>query len=134
MAAFISSPENIARLENIRTSHLKSIRLLPGTSDTTVPPIAWLSYNIHGNEAVSANTSMKVLYELLNPTNNLTREIIKNTVIIIDPCSNPDGYDRYTNWYNRYQNATPDITPFALEHDEPWPGGRYNHLSCRLEP
>ncbi|CAG4993601.1 hypothetical protein DYBT9275_01198 [Dyadobacter sp. CECT 9275] len=127
MAAFISSPENIARLENIRTNHLKSIRLQPGNPDAPTPPIVWLSYNIHGNEAVSAHTSMKVLYELLNPSNKLTQEIIKNTVIIIDPCSNPDGYERYISWYNRSQNATPDLTPFALEHDEPWPGGRYNH-------
>lgn len=127
MAAFVSAPENIARLESIRANHLKSLKLLPGIPDDKVPPIVWLSYNVHGNEAVSANTSMKMLYELLNPANELTREILKNTVIIIDPCLNPDGYERYTQWYNRFQNAVPNVTPFAIEHDEPWPGGRFNH-------
>jgi hypothetical protein len=127
IAAFISSAENISRLESIRTNHLKSIKLLEGKPDGAVPPIVWLSYNVHGNEAVSANTSMKVAYELLNKDNALTQGILKNTVVIIDPCENPDGYERYTQWYNRYQNATPDITTYALEHDEPWPGGRFNH-------
>lgn len=127
LTAFISSPENIANLEKIRTNHLKSIKLLDGKPDGKVPPLVWLSYNVHGNEAVSANSSMKVAYELLNKSNTVTQNIIKNSVIIIDPCENPDGYERYTQWYHRYQNAVPDVTPFALEHDEPWPGGRFNH-------
>lgn len=127
VAAYISSPENIANLENIRQNHLKNIGLLKGSAASETVPIAWLSYNVHGNEASSANTSTKVLYELLNPNNSFTQELLKNMVIIIDPCSNPDGYDRYTNWYTRFQNAVPDVTPFAMEHDEPWPGGRFNH-------
>lgn len=127
MLAFVSSPENMAKLETIRTNHFKSIGLLPGKPDAGVPPIVWLSYNVHGNEAVSANTSMKVLYELLNKDNALTQQFLKDIVILVDPCINPDGYERYTQWYNRVQNATPDVTPFALEHDEPWPGGRFNH-------
>lgn len=125
--AFVASPENMARLEVIRTNHLKSIGLLPGKADSSVPPIVWLSYNVHGNESVSANTSMKVIYELLNKENALTQDFLKNMVIMIDPCVNPDGYERYTQWYNRVRNATPNVTAFALEHDEPWPGGRFNH-------
>jgi hypothetical protein len=127
MLAFVSSPENMARLETIRTNHLKSIGLLPGKPDASVPPIVWLSYNVHGNEAASSNTSMKVIYELLNKENVLTQEFLKNMVVMIDPCINPDGYERYTHWYNRVQSVTPDVTPFALEHEEPWPGGRFNH-------
>ncbi|REA56982.1 zinc carboxypeptidase [Dyadobacter luteus] len=127
LTAFISSAENMSNLETIRTNHLKSIRMMDGKPEGKVIPITWLSYNVHGNEAVSANSSMKVVYELLNKQNTVTQEILKNTVVIIDPCQNPDGYERYTQWYNRYQNAVPDVTPFALEHDEPWPGGRFNH-------
>jgi hypothetical protein len=127
VAAFISSPENLSKLETIRTNHLKSIKVLEGKPDAPAIPIVWLSYNVHGNEAVSANTSIKVVYELLNKDNKVTQDILKNTVVIVDPCLNPDGYERYTNWYSRFQNAEPDITPFALEHDEPWPGGRFNH-------
>lgn len=127
MVAIVASPENLANLDNIRNSHLKNIKLLPGNTNVKTPAIAWLGYNIHGNEAVSSETAMKVLYELLNKNNTSTQEALKNTIVILDPCSNPDGRERYVSWYNRVQNAEPDITPFALEHDEPWPGGRFNH-------
>ena len=127
MAVAIASPENISRLEEIRTSNLKNIGLLEGKATTKVPAIAWLSYNVHGNEAVSSETVMQVLYELLNKNNTTTQDILKNTVVLLDPCINPDGRDRYAQWYNRVANQGFNATPFASEHNEPWPGGRFSH-------
>ncbi len=127
MVAVVASPENLARLETIRTDNLKSIGIMPGTPTGKVPAIAWLSYNVHGNEAVSSESVMKVMYELLNKDNATTQEILKNTVVILDPCINPDGRDRYAQWYNRVMAAQPNPTPWAWEHNEPWPGGRFNH-------
>ncbi|RYU96489.1 M14 metallopeptidase family protein [Emticicia agri] len=123
----IATPENLSKLEEIRTSNLKSIGLLDGKPSTKVPAIAWLSYNVHGNEAVSSEAVMQVLYEMLNKNNTVTQNILKNTVVLIDPCINPDGRDRYAQWYNRVSNQGFNATPFAAEHNEPWPGGRFNH-------
>jgi hypothetical protein len=127
MVAVIASPENLAKIEEIRTNNLKSIGLLEGKPTGKVPAIAWLSYNVHGNEAVSAEAVMQVLYELLNKNNVTTQAILKNTVVILDPCINPDGRDRYAQWYNRVANQGGNATPFAIEHREPWPGGRFSH-------
>jgi hypothetical protein len=55
------------------------------------------------------------------------QKILSNTVVILDPCLNPDGHDRYVNWYNQMVGKNPDPTPMAREHSEPWPGGRYTH-------
>jgi hypothetical protein len=52
---------------------------------------------------------------------------LKNTVVLLDPSLNPDGYSRYTNWYRDVSPRTPDPRPEAREHREPWPGGRVNH-------
>ncbi|UTA69684.1 M14 metallopeptidase family protein [Emticicia sp. 21SJ11W-3] len=123
----IATPENLSKLEDIRTSNLKSIGLLEGKPTTKVPAIAWLSYNVHGNEAVSSEAVMQVLYEMLNKSNSVTQNILKNTVVLIDPCINPDGRDRYAQWYNRVTSKVFNATPFAAEHNEPWPGGRFNH-------
>ncbi|MBA4852486.1 M14 family metallopeptidase [Emticicia sp. BO119] len=123
----IATPENLSKLDEIRTSNLKSIGLLDGKPTTKVPAIAWLSYNVHGNEAVSSEAVMQVLYELVNKNNTTTQSILKNTVVLIDPCINPDGRDRYAQWYNRVANQGFNATPFAAEHNEPWPGGRFNH-------
>ena len=127
MVAVIASPENLARIEEIRTNNLKNIGLLEGKATAKVPAIAWLSYNVHGNEAVSSEAVMQVLYELLNKNNITTQAFLKNTVVIIDPCINPDGRDRYAQWYNRVSNQGGNATPFAIEHNEPWPGGRFSH-------
>ena len=121
--AYISSEENIKNLETIRENNLKNIGILPGDSDNSDVAIVWMSYNVHGNEASSTEASMQTLYTLLTKEKNY----LQNTVVIIDPCINPDGRDRYANWYNQTKSTPYDISPEASEHAEPWPGGRANH-------
>jgi Zinc carboxypeptidase len=123
----ISSSENVNQLENIRQNNLKSIGLLDGMPSQKQPAIAWLSYNVHGNEAVSMEASMEVMYRLLKNNGGEYDAILSNSVIIIDPCINPDGRDRYANWYNQKVGVTPEANPLSVEHAEPWPGGRTNH-------
>ena len=91
----ITSPENIKDLETIRSDNLKRTGLMEGNSSGKKIAIVWLSYNVHGNEASSMEASMLTSYELVNPSNPKTRAWLKNTVVIIDPCVNPDGRDRY---------------------------------------
>lgn len=127
LVTVVASPENLAQIETIRTDNLKSIGMMEGSPSAAVPAIAWLSYNVHGNEAVSSESVLRVMYELLNTSNPTTQGILKNTVVILDPCMNPDGRDRYAQWYNRLVGAPNNPTPWSWEHNEPWPGGRPNH-------
>lgn len=120
ITAVIASPENMARLEQIRGNNLQ---LLQGAGKAGGPVIVWLSYNVHGNEAVSTEAAMETLYALVTDKASL----LKNTVVIIDPCLNPDGRERYVNYYNAVHSKQYDATPYTREHDEPWPGGRSNH-------
>jgi len=124
--ALVASAENFKNLEQIRQDNLKRAGFVNGTPSTKVA-IVWLSYNVHGNEANSMEASMKTIYELVNPDNSKTKEWLKNTVVVIDPCINPDGRDRYANYYNQAGNFPPNNDPQAREHREPWPGGRANH-------
>jgi hypothetical protein len=128
LVAVISSEENISKIEQIRTNNLK----LTTGGNTNIdlsnqPVITWLSYNVHGNEANSTETSMKMLYTLASGTNKQANEWLKNTVVVIDPCLNPDGRDRYVNYFNSVVGKTPNADPTSREHIEPWPGGRPNH-------
>lgn len=122
--AVVASEENFSRLEELRTNHLQSIGLIEGTPSGKTVPFAWMSYNIHGNENVSSEAAMIVLYELLKGKAVGT---LKNTVVLIDPCANPDGYDRYVNGFNQRLGSTANPYPNAWEHNEGWPGGRMNH-------
>ncbi len=127
MVAFVSSPENMARLEQIRHDNLKRAKLEEGMPVGEPVSIVWLSYNVHGNESNSTEASMATLYALADPSNQSSTAWLKNTVVVLDPAINPDGRDRYANWYNMMAGSKMNISEDAIEHDEPWPGGRTNH-------
>ncbi len=120
--SYISSEENIANLEKIRDANLKRTGILQGQHDSEIG-IVWLSYNVHGNEASSSEAAMLTLYKLITEK----QDWLKNTVVIIDPCANPDGRDRYVNWYNQTKSTPYNTNPDVTEHNEPWPSGRPNH-------
>src|SRR5690606_17459763 len=68
------------------------------------------------------------IYDLLTSKS----DYLENTVVIIDPCINPDGRDRYVNWYNQFKNVPNNIDPNSKEHHEGWLSGRSNHYMFDL--
>jgi len=127
IAAVISSKENMDNLEQIRKTNLSLSKAEKGINLNKQPAILWLSYNVHGNEASSSEASMKTLYTFAESSDLNVKEWLKNTVVIIDPCLNPDGRERYVNFFNSVKRDIPDADPDAREHNEPWPRGRINH-------
>tara|TARA_R110000868_G_scaffold12619_2_gene59955 strand:- start:6775 stop:9288 length:2514 start_codon:yes stop_codon:yes gene_type:complete len=121
--AYVGSEENIKNIEAIRKNNLRNTGVLDGTPTNNNIAIVWLSYNVHGNEASSTEVSMNTIYKLITEK----QDWLKNTLVIIDPCINPDGRDRYANWYNETASNPYNIDQQASEHNEPWPGGRPNH-------
>jgi len=133
MVAFVSAATNISNLEAIRTNNVNLARA--GTGSGTVanaPAVVWLSYNVHGNETSSSEASLLTFWSLIDPANNSTKQWLQNTLIIIDPCLNPDGRDRYVNWFNSVSGQKYNPSLEAREHREPWPGGRTNHYNFDL--
>lgn len=120
--AIISSEENLKNIEKIRTDNLKNAGIISGNANPE-KAIIWLSYNVHGNEASSSEAAMNTIYKLLTEH----QDYLQNTVIIMDPGVNPDGRDRYVNWYNQVQAKPYNTSQDATEHKEPWPSGRPNH-------
>lgn len=126
LVVFVSDMKNINNLETLREDNLRRTGMLSGTPTTKIP-ITWLSYNVHGNEAVSSEATMMTLWALVDPANKETKTWLENNLVIIDPCINPDGRDRYANWYNQKMNTRLQPDPQSIEHREPRPGGRANH-------
>ncbi|SHG95343.1 M14 family metallopeptidase [Flagellimonas flava] len=125
LLAYVSSADNITNLENIRQEHLKDTQ---GDGGNASKAIVWLSYNVHGNESAGTEASLQTLYELLTSK----RSYLDNAVVIMDPCINPDGRDRYSNWYNQYKNKPYQVDPNSKEHNEGWWSGRSNHYMFDL--
>jgi hypothetical protein len=129
MLAIVGSAQNMARLEDIRKSNL-ALTGSGGAALADAPAVVWLSYNVHGNEASSSQAVLMTTHYLL--TDPRAQEWLKNTVVIIDPCINPDGYARYSNWYHSVVGNEMNPDPQSREHREPWPGGRSNHYNFDL--
>jgi hypothetical protein len=126
--AIFSSAENMARLEQIRINNLRLAGMADGQPDMSNPiAIVWISMSVHGNEAAGSECSLELAYRLATQTDEKIKEWLKNTVVILDPALNPDGYDRYTHWHRMAANLIKNTDPDAREHLEPWPGGRVNH-------
>ena len=123
--ATLTSAKNHAALEQIRANVGTLAR---GEGDAAAltratPAVVWLAFGIHGNESSSAEAAMMVAHALL--TENV--RLLDDTVVIIDPLENPDGRERYIQWFHRTRGVRASSNPDAYEHQEPWPGGRYNH-------
>ncbi|HEY1024662.1 MAG TPA: M14 family zinc carboxypeptidase, partial [Sphingobacteriaceae bacterium] len=73
LAAFIASPENMGRLEELRVNNLRLTGLETGNVTADQPAIVWLSYNVHGNESVSTEAAMQTIFDLVDPANTRTR-------------------------------------------------------------
>lgn len=130
---FISAPENLKALQDIRQNHLNAIGMATAkTTTVSDKAIVWLSFNVHGNEPAAAESAMQVAYELVNPENKDAAEWLKNTIVILDPCLNPDGYAHYGNWLRSVTGFNTHPGTQDREHMEPWPGGRQNHYAYDL--
>jgi hypothetical protein len=123
--AVVTAETNQARLDTLRRNNLIRAGLAQGKVVGEQLPVVWLSYNVHGDEAVCSEAAMGCLYQLLTQAHMTAW--LEDMIVIIDPCLNPDGRDRYVNWYKHATNLRPNASPLAWEHHQPWPGGRYNH-------
>src|SRR5690606_5920896 len=90
------------------------------------PAIVYFSYGVHGNESSSSESALWTAFDLAAADPSVAG-VLDSVVVIIDPITNPDGRERYVQWYRSVAGATPNPDPETREHQEPWPGGRYNH-------
>ena len=87
LALIITSPENHQKLEQIRLQHLALTNPDKSGSLNTddMPVVVWMGYSIHGNESSGANAALLAMYYLAAAQGNAVDELLKNTVIILDP-------------------------------------------------
>lgn len=127
--AIITAPENHARLEEIRLAHrrLSDPAQSAQLDVAAMPLVAILGYGIHGNEPSATNSALAVAYRLTAARDQETLATLRETVILLDPCLNPDGHDRFAQWVNSHRGRHPSADPADREHNEVWPRGRSNH-------
>ncbi|MFN5170850.1 MAG: M14 family metallopeptidase [Cyclobacteriaceae bacterium] len=125
----ITSPRNHQNIESIRQQHLqlgdagRSAQL-----DTkSMPAVFYLGCSIHGNEASGVNAGLLMVYHLAAAQGPEIEKYLDNTIVLFDPAFNPDGIQRFSGWVNSRKSKLISADPNDTEHNEAWPGGRFNH-------
>ena len=132
-AVFITSPENLSNLDEIKNKILK-LSDARTTNDRTakvlideLPAIAWMAYSIHGNETSGADAALGIIYHLIASNDTEVINMLDEMVIIIDPVMNPDGRARFAKNLEQYRGTAPNYDDQSLIHTGDWPYGRTNH-------
>ncbi len=123
----ITSPQNHQNIETIRQQHVALTDGNTATDTSQMPIVVYQGFSIHGNEASGANAALAYAYYLAAGQGPEIEEMLQNMVVLLDPCFNPDGFQRFAYWANvhKSQNLNPDNND--REYHEIWPGGRTNH-------
>ena len=108
IVAFISSPENIRNLDRYRriSAKLADPRTIKDAAELedlikNGKTIVSISCSIHSTEIVASQMSMNLAYELATASDDETKEILNNTILLLIPSSNPDGIDIVASWYRK---------------------------------
>lgn len=127
----IASPEHRTRLDEILAANreLADPETPPARAEAIIarnPAVVYFSYGVHGNESSSTEAALWTAWDLARGAPEVAG-VLDSVVVVIDPMVNPDGRDRYVDFYRSARGPVPNPNPATREHREPWPGGRTNH-------
>jgi hypothetical protein len=123
LQVIITSEDNQLKLESLRQAHLEGAI----SGDPDAPLVIWLGYSVHGDESSGSNAAPIVAWYLAASQSEYVKNLLKNTIIILDPSLNPDGLDRFASWSNSNRSFHPVANRNGRIHHQDWPGGRTNH-------
>jgi hypothetical protein len=107
LVLFISSPANLARLEELRQLNARltdprgAARAEIERAITQGKAVVVQSFGLHSSEVAASQTAAELTHDLLTRTDEEATRILDNTIAIMIPCFNPDGEVLVTDWYNR---------------------------------
>jgi hypothetical protein len=119
LAAAISAPANIARLDELRRQWAR-IADPRGLDDAarealiaSLPSCALITAGIHANEVAGPQASLLLAYQLAGaPEGSPEARWLQSTVVLLVPSLNPDGQEATVAWYRKwlgtpYEGANP---------------------------
>jgi hypothetical protein len=112
LAAIVTAPENLARLDEIQATNRKladprtlspeEARRLAATQTAVLA----IGCSIHASEIGATQAANELLFQLATATDPAALDRLRNVVVILIPMLNPDGHRLVVDWYER-QKGTP---------------------------
>ena len=124
LVLYISSPENLANLEEYRgiNAMLSDPR---GVSESKIEEgilkgkaVVVQSFGLHSSEVAASQTAAEFTHDMLTRNDEEMQRILNNTISIIIPCFNPDGEVMITEWYRKYVGTEYEAAnlPYLYHH------------------
>jgi hypothetical protein len=110
VAAAISAPENLKRLEEFKEIQRKLAdpRLLANQSDAAIgelinsgKTVVVITCSIHSTEVGGTFTATELAYKLASQNTPEVKQILDNVIVLLVPSLNPDGTDIVADWYRK---------------------------------
>lgn len=108
IAIFISSPANLARLDQLKQlnarladprgmSEAEARKLIAGAKAVVVQ-----SFALHSNEVAASQTAAEFVYDSITRTDEEATRMLDQVISIVAPSINPDGTQMIADWYMKY--------------------------------
>jgi hypothetical protein len=125
IGAIISAPENLIRLDAIKTANkqLADPRSIAQEQAfklaDTQPVVVAIGASIHASEIGATQAANELLYNLATARDPETTRMLREVVLILFPSLNPDGHVLTVDWYKRWKGTEFEGAPM------PWLYHRY---------
>jgi Zinc carboxypeptidase len=117
--------QNLARLADPRgISDAQAREIISQTK-----PIYVVLGGLHSSETGPPEMLMELAYRLAAEDSPVIDGIRRNVIVAINPATDPDGRDRYTDWY--YRNKVDDTDDLSPVHNAPYWGKYIYHDNNR---
>ncbi|MEM6666143.1 MAG: M14 family zinc carboxypeptidase [Pseudomonadota bacterium] len=123
-AIYASSPENLARLDEIKAGRAA---VLDGQAPGVDIGVHQINYGVHGSEPSSFDSFPLMLYHLAAAEDAATEALLDDNLVILITTINPDGASRMANWVNAHRGAVAVPYPAHRERKGFFGWGRTNH-------
>ncbi|MBI3950812.1 MAG: hypothetical protein HY314_10215 [Acidobacteria bacterium] len=120
IAATISAPENLQRLDHFRQIQQRLAdprRLGDEEAERLIAEgktIALVTFGIHSTKAGSTLSSLGIAHRLASENTPEIQETLRQCIILMVPSLNPDGVDIVKQWYDRTLGTPYDVTAHTL--------------------
>src|SRR5574341_1231912 len=109
--AIVSSPANLARLDEIKATQRRlayPYDLSPEEAARlarTTPAVLLITLNIHSTEIGSTQMSLELIHRLAPEKPPWMDHVLDNVVFLLVPSFNPDGQIMVVDWYNKTKDG-----------------------------
>jgi hypothetical protein len=117
LAAVISAPEHLRRLEEIRTANLALAdpRSLDARAAEALfaqqPLVLAIGAGIHATEVGGTQAVNELLHDLATSDAPSVHEMLRSLVIVLIPSLNPDGHHLVVEWFEQHRGTPFETSP-----------------------